>query len=552
MSSSAFAPIGACLAGALLLTACTEADTAQSPRVRTQAGWVEGSTADGIVSFKGIPYAQPPIGDLRWRAPEPVHPWDGTLDAGDFGPSCVQQSIPPASLYHDPPDAMSEDCLSLNVWAPEDAENAPVIVWIHGGSLRIGGAAQSMYDGRAFAERGIVFVSINYRLGALGWMAHPDLSAESAQGVSGNYGLLDQIEALRWVQANAGAFGGDANNVTVMGESAGALSVTYLLTSPLADGLFDKAIAQSTNLRAFPELRDPAFGLPSAECTGLRIGESVGRPSLAELRAMDAQALTDATARSGFISQGTIDGWALPGQIIDILDHNTLSSVPLLVGFNSGELRTQRALLPPIPDTPEDYERIIRCGYGDRADAFLNIYPATDPAQSTLDAFRDTVYGWAGERLARAQADQGVSSYLYMFDHCYDAARNRDICAFHASELPFVFGQTGEDAALTPNWPAPRDEADTALSQAMMDYWVSFATTGQPVSDGGPDWQPYANGQSFMRFDGVPHLERDPVPGMYEMHSDWVARQRARGEQWFLQIGVNAPQTCVAEPDTAD
>ena len=540
------------MAAALALNACAQTPVREPSRIALSTGQIQGTVSDGIVSFKGIPYARPPVGEQRWRAPQPAEPWDGILDATRFGPSCIQQAIPRVSIYYDPPQSMSEDCLSLNVWAPADAENAPVIVWIHGGSLRIGGGAQGMYDGRVFAERGIVFVSINYRLGALGWMAHPELSAESAQGVSGNYGLLDQIAALRWVQENISVFGGDADHVTIMGESAGALSVTYLLASPLARGLFDRAIAQSTNLRAFPSLDQAAFGLPSAEDIGTGIAQALDRPTLAELRAMDAESLTDETARLGFVSQGTIDGWALPDQIIDILARGTQSSTPLLVGFNSGEVRTQRGLLPPIPDTPEDYERIIRCGYGDDADAFLDIYPASDPEQSTLDAFRDTVYGWAGERLARAQADLGAPSYLYIFDHCYDAARDRDICAFHASELPFVFGQSGEGAALAPNWPAPRDEVDTTLSQAMLDYWVSFATTGQPVSDGWPDWQPYANGQSFMRFDDVPHLERDPVAGMYEMHSDWVARQRARGEQWFLQIGVNAPQTCVAEPDTAD
>lgn len=529
---------------ALLLTGCSQPETASAPRVQTASGTVQGVNENGVVSFKGIPYARPPVGDLRWRAPQPVLPRDGVLAATAFGPSCVQQSIPATSIYNDPPAAMSEDCLSLNVWAPEDAADAPVMVWIHGGSLRIGGAAQPMYDGTVFAERGIVFVSINYRLGALGWMAHPELSAESPHGVSGNYGLLDQIEALRWVRENVSAFGGSPDNVTVMGESAGALSVTYLLASPLAEGLFDKAIVQSTNLRAFPGLDRAVFGLPSAEDTGLRMGQALGRTTIAGLREMDAETLTQETARLRFNSQGTVDGWALPGQIIDVLDRNEQAAVPLLAGFNSDELRTQGVLVPAAPDTPDAYEQRIRCGYGEYADAYLAIYPPDDPEQATFDAFRDTVYGWAGEHLVRSQTDIGAPAYLYMFDHCYPAAEARGICGFHASELPFVFGQTGETAALTANWPAPVDERDAALSTAMIDYWVSFAATGQPVSEDGPDWLPYAQDQSFMRFDGTPHLERDPVPGMYEFHRDWVARQRARNEQWFLQVGINAPQTC--------
>lgn len=529
---------------ALLVTGCSHPETASAPRVQTASGTLQGARANGVVSFKGIPYAQPPVGALRWRAPQPVLPRAGVLDATAFGPGCVQQSIPATSIYNDPPAAMSEDCLSLNVWAPADARDAPVMVWIHGGSLRIGGAAQPMYDGTVFAERGIVFVSINYRLGALGWMAHPELSAESPHGVSGNYGLLDQIEALRWIRDNVAAFGGDPDNVTVMGESAGALSVTYLMISPLAEGLFDKAIVQSTNLRAFPALDRSVFGLPSAEDTGLRVGRALGRSTLAGLRDLDAEVLTQETARLRFNSQGTIDGWALPGQIVDLLDRSAQAPVPLLAGFNSDELRTQRALVPAAPDTPEAYEELIRCGYGAYADAYLAVYPPDDPEQATFDAFRDTVYGWAGEHLARSQADIGVPSYLYMFDHCYPAARARGICGFHASELPFVFGQTGENAVLTEHWPVPDGETDAALSTTMIDYWVSFAATGRPVSQAGPDWLPYAQDQSFMRFDDAPHLEHDPVPGMYEFHRDWVERQRTRGEQWFLQVGINAPQTC--------
>jgi len=531
----------------LLLTGCSQPETASAPRVQTASGTVQGARANGVVSFKGIPYAEAPVDELRWRAPQPVRPRDDVLEATAFGPSCVQQSIPATSIYNDPPTAMSEDCLSLNVWAPEHAADAPVMVWIHGGSLRIGGAAQAMYDGTVFAKRGIVFVSVNYRLGALGWMAHPELSAESPHGVSGNYGLLDQIEALRWVRENVAAFGGSPDNVTVMGESAGALSVTYLLTSPLAEGLFDKAIVQSTNLRAFPELDQAVFGLPSAEDTGLRMGRALGRTTIAGLREMDAETLTQETARLRFSSQGTIDGWSLPEQIIDVLDRNAQAPLPLLAGFNSDELRTQRILVPEAPGTPEEYERLIRCGYGSRADAYLAIYPSDDPEQSTFDAVRDTIYGWTGEHLVRSQTDIGAPAYLYMFDHCYPAAEALGICGFHASELPFVFGQTGEDAALTANWPAPVDDTDEALSAAMIDYWASFAATGQPVSEAGPDWLPYAQDQSFMRFDGAPHLGRDPVPGMYEFHRDWVARQRSQGEQWFLQVGINAPQTCQTE-----
>jgi para-nitrobenzyl esterase len=531
-----------------LATACARPQAATAPEagpvVATAQGRVEGERENGLAIFRGIPYAAPPVGARRWRPPQPPTPWEGTREAVAFGPSCVQPAVPPASVYYDPPEATSEDCLTLNIWAPDGAEDAPVIVWIHGGSLRIGGSAQPMYDGAALARRGVVLVSINYRLGVLGWLAHPDLTAESPDHASGNYGLLDQIAALHWVRDNIAAFGGDAGNVTVMGESAGALSVTYLLTSPLAHGLFDKAIAQSPNIRAVPELSRAAFGLPPAETIGSRLAEALDAPDLAALRAMDAQALTDAATQQRFASQGTIDGWSLPRQVVDTLEAGAQAPTPVLAGFNSGELRSQRLFLPAAPESAAVYEDTIRCGYGDLADAFLDLYPASDMAQSTLDTFRDAIYGWAVERLVRTQSDAGVLAYLYIFDHCYEAARARDLCAFHASELPFVFGRTGDETDFPPNWPVPHGEREDTLSSAMMDYWVSFAATGSPSSQAGPAWPPYADGQAYLHFADRPRAGRDPLPGMFEMQDALVHRRRAQGEQWFVNVGVNADPSC--------
>ena len=509
-------------------------------------GRIEGVRQGELTVFKGIPYAAAPVGALRWRPPQPAPAWDGVRDASDFGPSCVQPDVPPASVYYDPPQATSEDCLSLNVWAPADAEDAPVIVWIHGGSLRMGGSAQPFYDGTAFAERGTVFVSINYRLGVLGWLAHPGLTGESPHGASGNYGLLDQIAALEWVRDNVGAFGGDPDNVTIMGESAGALSVSYLLTSPLAEDLFAKAIAQSPNIRAVPALSESAYGLPPAETIGARLAEAVGAPDVAALRAMDAQALTDAATGQRFVSQGTIDGWSLPRQVVDALEADRQAKTPLLAGFNSGELRSQRLFLPPVPESEADYEAAIRCGYDDLADEFLRIYPASDMAQSTLDTFRDAIYGWAVERLVHEQSEDGLPAYLYIFDHCYDAARERDLCAFHASELPFVFGQIGNRGTFPPNWPEPDSEAARTLSSAMIDYWVAFAAHGVPQSEAGPVWRPYSDGQSFMRFADQPLAGEDPVPGMFEMQEEMVRRRRAQGDNWFVSVGINAGPGCAS------
>ncbi|HTU12581.1 MAG TPA: carboxylesterase family protein [Allosphingosinicella sp.] len=520
----------------LALAASPAAAARARPAATVAEGRLAGVSDAGLNIFRNIPYARPPVGPLRWRPPAPAARWAGIRDAGAFGPNCMQPLLPAASLYAVQPAAMSEDCLTLNVWAPAGARNRPVIVWIHGGSLRIGGSAQAMFDGGALARRGVVFVSINYRLGALGWLAHPGLSAESPRGVSGNYGLLDQMAALRWVRANVAAFGGDPRNVTVMGESAGALSITYLLASPLARGLFDRAIVQSANIRAVPALSRLAHGLPPAEETGAALGARLGAADPASLRALDAHAL----ARADFVPQGTVDGWALPEQVVDALDGGRQARVPLLAGFNSGEIRSQRAFLPPAPADAAAYEAAIRARYRTLAPAFLRLYPASDIGDSMLATLRDAVYGWAAERLVRRQAAAGLPSFLYLFDHCDAAARARDLCAFHAAELPYVFGLVGPRWSLPATWPRPDSDTDRALSAAMMDYWVSFAAAGVPRSARGPAWPAYGTAQAYIRFADVPIAGRDPFPGMFELQEELVSRRRAAGEPWFLNVGVAA------------
>jgi para-nitrobenzyl esterase len=449
--------------------------------------------------------------------------------------------VPSPSLYFDPPEAISEDCLTLNIWAPEDAEGAPVIVWIHGGSLRIGGSAEPMYDGASFAERGIVFVSINYRLGVLGWLAHPELSVESPHHASGNYGLLDQIAALRWVQGNIASFGGDPANVTIMGESAGALSVTYLLTSPLARDLFHKAIAQSTNTRAVPALTRTVYGLTPAEEVGTEIAAAVGAGDLATLRSMDAEMLTIAALMARFRPEGTIDGWSLTEQVVETFDAGRQAQVPLLTGFNDGENRAGLIPLPPAPADAASYEAEIARRYGDLAPEFLRLYPSSDIGESMMATLRDAVFGWASEYLVDRHSAVGLPAYIYLFDHCDPAARAQEICAFHASELPYVFGQVGRDASLPPNWPRPEGAEEAALSSAMMDYWVSFARTGVPSSDGWADWPAYSPDQAYMRFAGEPIAGSDPLSGMFEMQEALVSRRRENDQQWFINVGVIAP-----------
>ena len=511
-----------------------------TPIVRVAQGDVQGVSEGDVNVFRGIPFAAPPKGDLRWAPPIAPAEWDGVLDASEFGPSCIQPPVPPTSVYHDPPQSSSEDCLSLNIWAPAKAEDAPVILWIHGGSLRIGGAAQPVYDATAYAERGAVFVSVNYRLGVLGWVAHPDLMAESADGLSGNYGLMDQIAALEWVRDNISRFGGDPSNVTIMGESAGALSVTYLLASPKAAGLFHKAIIQSTNTRNFEELGQASYDLPAAETTGAQLFEKLGYKTLAEARAADPQYITNRTTLAGYAPAGTIDGVYVPRQLNEAFDDGEFAHVSVLAGFTSGEARTYRRLLPKRPDTAEAYEEAIRARYGEQSDDFLALYPADDMEESMLAVNRDNVFGWSTERVVRSASAAGQPAYLYVFDHCYPAMEERQLCAFHASEVPFVFGTTGQADSYPPQWPRPDADAAKGLSAVLVDYWSSFAATGHPSSANGPDWRPYSEGEAYLHIGDGPELRHDPYPGMFEFHEQLYQARRDAGEGWFLRVGLGA------------
>lgn len=524
---------GLLCAAVLALPAAAQA----SPVVHAPAGAVEGQTVDAIEVFKGLPYAQPPVGPLRWAPPKPAPPWSGVRKATEFGAACWQPLSPPSSIYADDPPRMSEDCLSLNIWAPPKANKAPVLVWIHGGALTTGFGSEPTYDGTAMARRGVVVVSINYRLGVLGWLAHPALSAESPDGVSGNYGLLDQIAALKWVKANISAFGGDPANVTIAGESAGGLSVMYLLVAPPARGLFAKAIAESAYMVSTPELKAARFGAPSAETSGAQFAAKLGAKDLAALRALDPKTLT---STPGFAPFGAVDGKVLPKQLVEAFDRGEQAHVPLLAGFNSGEIRSLRALAPHPPASAQAYEATIRAAYADLADPFLKLYPPTNLEESIIATTRDALYGWTAKRLAAKQTAAGQPAYLYLFDHGYPAADDRGLHGFHASELPFVFGTIGR---LPPAWPKPPQTAgETALSDAMVDYWTSFARTGKPTAAGQPAWPAYDGNRAYMAFRARPEPSVRLMPGMYDLEEAVVCRRRAAGTQaWNWNVGLWSP-----------
>jgi para-nitrobenzyl esterase len=378
-----------------------DASIAPGPIVHAPAGAVRGSTDGPIRVFRGIPYARPPVGELRWKPPVPLPPWNGVRDATAFGPACHQPPPRLSTIYAGGPMPMSEDCLTLNVWAPASATTAPVFFWIYGGALQSGASRDPMYDGRRLAERGVVVVSINYRLGVLGWLAHPELSAESPQHISGNYGLLDQIRALAWVKQNIAAFGGDPADVTIAGESAGALSVMYLMASPLARGLFAKGIAESAYMISTPALQSAAHGAPSAEQAGVTLMHQLGANDLAAMRAIAGDQITAAAAGFGYGPWGAVDGHVLPDQLVNVFDQGKQARVPLLAGFNSGEIRSLTPLAPPVPPSASAYESTIRDRYGDLADAFLRLYPSHDLQESIFATTRDALYGWTAERLVR-------------------------------------------------------------------------------------------------------------------------------------------------------
>ncbi|SFP57887.1 carboxylesterase/lipase family protein [Sphingomonas rubra] len=517
------------------------------PVVDAPAGRVRGTSDADVRVFRGIPYAAAPVGRGRWQPPVPLPRWQGERAATDFGPACVQPPVPAASVYASPPMPMSEDCLSLNVWAPANARGAPVMVWIHGGALLTGSSREPMYDGRKLAERGIVVVSINYRLGVLGWLAHPWLSRENRQRASGNYGLLDQIAALTWVRDNVAAFGGDPKAVTIAGESAGGLSALYLMTSPAARGLFRQAIAQSSYMISMPELRRSVFGMPPGEGGGELLSGALQAPDLASLRAVDAQALTNQAAKLGFAPFGVVDGAVLPQQMVDAFDRGEQARVPVLAGFNQGEIRSLRVLAPKPPADAATYEREIGKRYGDLAPAFLRLYPAADYPESILATTRDALYGWTAERVVRKQAALGLPSYLYLFDHGYPAADEAGLHAFHASELAFVFGTADRTQA---NWPKVPDTAgERALSDAMIDYWTSFVKDGKPVARAAPTWPAYAADRGYMDFGATPEVKRDLMPGMFALNEQVMCRRRATGRiGWNWNVGLAAPALPPAAP----
>ena len=489
---------------ALALTALGQASS-NSDAIKVDGGLIAGTVADGVRSFKGIPFAAPPVGDLRWKPPQPVVPWQGVRQCDTFGPECPQAPYPAASMYYSAPQKQSEDCLYLNVWTAAKAnEKLPVMVWIHGGALTRGSGANRTYNGAALARKGVVLVTINYRLGPLGYLAHPELSAESPQGSSGNYGVLDQIAALKWVQKNIAAFGGDARNVSIFGESAGSWSVNALVATPLAKGLFHRAIGQSGgSFGPMSYLKEDRARLTAAEKVGAAFAKAAGADSLKALRAVPAEKIIDVfnndTEGRKFRTAPNVDGWVLPDEIRNIFAQGKQNDVPVIVGSNANEMTTL-TVPATVPKTMEDYRKRIEPLYGEATRDFDALYPVKSDADVTaayLGSLRDVTFTLPMRTWARMTATGRSKAYLYFFSHVPPNANSKYLGAYHAAEIAYVFNNLNPQNTML-------GELDRKLSETMSTYWVNFAKTGDPNGKGLPKWTPYnEKDETYMDFGDV-------------------------------------------------
>ncbi len=464
----------------------------KSDPVMTQYGQVQGlKTADGLTIFKGIPFAAPPVGDLRWKAPQPHESWQGILETTDYGPNPYQGNGS---------GNVSEDCLYLNIWSPAKSadEKIPVLVWIYGGGFSFGGTADPNTTGTFLAQKGVVMVSLNYRVGSLGFLAHPELSQESPHHASGNYGLKDQIAGLKWIKNNIAAFGGDPEKVTIFGESAGGISVSMLCASPEAKGLFSGAISQSGG--SFGPTRPTTYPgenmktLQMAEAEGLAYQTQTGAKNLEELRTLPPEKLPSGWGMGS--SWPIVDGWIIPDDQFKLYESGQYNDVDVLVGYNSDE-----GLSFSRERTPEEFIQNVEKRYGPWADKLLEAYPVgeTTVPKTARDLMRDAAFGWQTWSWARLQAETGdCNVYLYYFDQEPNLknAPPGEVGSPHGMEVRYVFQTLDRiDKSI--------DENDWEISDLMSTYWTNFAKYGDPNGPSVPEWplfepdQPDANTMYF-------------------------------------------------------
>ncbi|MGP8245134.1 MAG: carboxylesterase/lipase family protein [Bryobacteraceae bacterium] len=465
------------LCALLLASVASCAFAALTNAVRIESGPIEGVPAlvPGVMAFEGIPYAAPPLGDLRWKPPKPPVSWPGVRNADRYGPACPQRYMGPDSVaFFGDYEFKSEDCLYANVWTPAKTANdrLPVLVWIHGGGYRYGSGAERIYHGDHLAARGVVLVTFNYRLGIFGFLAHPELTRESGHRASGNYGLMDQAFALEWVKRNIAAFGGDPNRITIFGQSAGCGSVSYMQATPLAKGLFQHVIGESCGTSfIWRNVRR----LAAAEQDGVRFAAAVGAPSLAALRKLPTDALLNAWDQAGNASGPIVDGYVVPEDVYLIFAKGAQNPADVIVGSTEDEGTSLRRPRPKL-DTPADQAEM---------DA---LYPPGNDEKIVDDDHLWSAYTWA-----RLNSKSGShKSFQYFFSHhppfpqpysqfAHDVTK---LGAYHTAEIIYVFNNL--DIRRTRSW--PYTAYDQQLADIMSSYWVNFAATGNPNGRGVPNW----------------------------------------------------------------
>jgi len=456
-----------------------------SDTLRIENGLISGTKdlKSEVVSFKGIPFATPPVGDLRWKAPQSAKNWTGVKECKLFSASAMQAKPMPFSMWTAefiaPAEPLSEDCLYLNVWtaAKSSSEKRPVIVYIYGGAFTSGSGSVPVYDGTAMAQKGVVFVTINYRVGIFGFFSHPELSKESASKTSGNYGLLDQIEALKWVQKNIAAFGGDPGRVAIAGQSAGAFSVNYLVASPLAKGLFQRAIAESGGAVLPTNPFAGTQNLKDSEQHGIEFARSMKVNSLSELRAKTAQELMAVRTNTSPI----VDGYVIPEPVYKIFSTGKQNDVPVLMGWNANEGNFGGQLL-----NAEKFKQQARENFGEKAGEFLKLFPSKTDAEaeqsqltlSGLQTFGVQAYAWMN-----LQNKTGKSSvFIYHFERAVPYNKDqKPFGAFHTGEVPYAYNNLHMSNR-------PWEKTDIQLAETMSSYWANFAANGNPNGPNLPAW----------------------------------------------------------------
>ena len=469
---------------------------AQTPTAQTESGVISGIREGGLGVYKGVPFAAAPLGDLRWRPPVPVAPWLGIRKTDAFAPACMQVGV---SMPGETPPVVSEDCLYLNIWTPAKRvdEKLPVIVWIYGGGLVNGSASMPLYWGDRLAHKGVIVASIAYRVGPLGFLAHPELARESPRHSSGNYGLMDQIAALAWIQRNIACFGGDAKNVTIAGQSSGSISVSILMASPLAKGLFQRAIGESGGL--FEPLQlGQKYLLANAERDGEKYAASLGAASLKELRRLPASQLT---GDGGGIVHPVIEPYVLPVSPYEAFASGNQNDVPVLIGSNAEEAR---AMVDVSHETAASFDKDVERSVGQLPPALLAAYPHTtdgEAQQAQLGLERDLRFGWDMWTWARLQSGTGKSPvYYYSFRQKPPFPAGSVYSgwgASHFAELWYVFNHLDQD-------PWQWTVADEKLADEMSSYWANFARSGNPNGANLPTWPAFTNTDAKVNYLGDP------------------------------------------------